>query len=99
MDAQFIMETASFNNGTEGFNSTESLDVLTVQLELRKIELEHAKTKLARETLKTQSQQAQCQTPPSTPQSRRTKLRPLPTPDHEVTFQSKLSLKYPVTNS
>ena len=53
------MEAAFFNNGTEGFDSTDNLDVLTVQLELRKIELEHrkleiehAKTELARERLK-----------------------------------------------
>ena len=71
------METASFNNGTEGFNSTDNLNVLTVQLELRKIELEHAKIELARETLKAQSQQAQYQPPPSTPQSRLKNIPPL----------------------
>ena len=90
------METASFNNGTEGFNSTDNLNVLTVQLELRKIELEHAKIELARETLKAQSPQAQYPpSPPSTPQRRLTQLRPLPTPDHEVTFQPKITLTTP----
>ena len=95
------METASFINGTEGliqritwtfsqFNSSSE-----IELEHRKLEIEHAKTELARETLKAQSQQAQYPPLPSTPQSRPTKLRPLPTPDHEVTFQSKINLNSP----